>query len=135
MKKILLVLAMAFGALAMGETRETKDIAFLIRQPEHLKAALLTLDQMRQGEFKLDYGAAVLVICGKNGVSSLKKGGTFEKKLPSFKEKQIKVKACGMTLSKIGLEKKDLVEGVEVVKNGLYEMIRLKTEGYVTVDL
>ncbi len=111
-------------------------MAFLIRRPNHLKAAFLTLDQMRSGHFPISYKEAVIVVCGKEGMGSLKKENKmFALDLASAKSKGVRVAACGLTLKKMGLSSRKLHPAVEVVENGLYEMIRLKSEGFISVDI
>lgn len=130
---ILGFLTLLISPLSMA--KQEQKVAFLVRQPNHLKAAFLTLDQMNAGKFSLDYQKAVIVVCGPKGVSALKKNSAFEKNLAEMKSKNVKVKACGLSLNKMNLSREALSEGVEVVENGLYEMIRLKSEGFISVDL
>ncbi|MCO4755262.1 MAG: hypothetical protein KC478_12325 [Bacteriovoracaceae bacterium] len=130
----LLITSFSFGKI-VGEKDDQQNIALLVRKPNHLKVSLLTLYEMKKDQTGGGYKSASIIVCGKDGVESLKKGGVFSKDLLEIKDKEISVKACGVTMKKFDIRKNELDEKVEIVKNGLLEMIRLKRAGYLGIDL
>tara|TARA_B100001971_G_C18265350_1_gene591645 strand:+ start:6870 stop:7307 length:438 start_codon:yes stop_codon:yes gene_type:complete len=134
--KALFLLALVFLTFSsQSMAKQSQKVAFLVRQTNHLKAAILTLEQMRKGKFPINYDSAVIVVCGGKGVNALKKESSMSRELFKSTPKNVEVKACGITLKKMNLKKEHLHSNVVIVENGLYEMIRLKTEGFISVDL
>lgn len=128
-----IILMISFLTYALASTNP--NVAFLVREPNHLKAALLTLEQMHSGKLIIQYTKASIVVCGPKGIEAIKKGSPFEDKLKAASTKNVEIKACGLTLKELNITVESLSKNVTVVENGLFEMIRLKHQGYLSVDL
>lgn len=130
----LLVAALAFPALAVPDSKETTEpvprrVAFLVLAPRPLKNVLATAQGIRKE------GAEVTVmVCGQ-AVASLISGGANETASNAASDDGVRVVACGLTLTELSVAEEKLTRGVEVVPNGLLEMLRLQEQGYRTVDL
>lgn len=109
---------------------ENKNYALLIRNFNHLKAAVKTIDMLKE-----DRPNAVnkfeVVICGKKIVHINEHKSLINKS----QEKGITLTACGMTMNKFSMDKKDLPKGVGVVPNGLIRIFKLQEDGYKTITL
>lgn len=113
----------------------SKPVAVLVKKTQHLKVAIKTLSEGKIGKDGLTVGRAKIIVCGKQGVSAIQSGSALEAPVQAAREAGIQILACGLSLNKAGIGEGELIEGVGVVDNGLWEMIRLKLEGYIGVDL
>lgn len=134
-KYLVLPLFLFFSLITFARSASDPNLAFLVREPNHLKAALMTLEQMKSGKLALKYAKAVIVVCGPKGIEAIKKGSPLEDKLKNSKSLNVEVKACGLTLKEQNISVDALSKYVSVVENGLFEMINLKHQGYLSVDL
>ncbi len=110
-----------------------KDYAVLISQPNHLKAAIQTAETIGAGS-PYYRNRFVVMACGKS-VEAFVKGGSMQEELRQGKRAGITYKVCGLSLKQFNLDPASLVEGIEVVPNGLTYMFDLQQQGYSTVEL
>lgn len=129
------VTAQATAPAAQGTSRTAAktNYAVLISQPNHLKAAVNTAQALRANS-KYNAGEVVVMACSKS-VEAFKKGSSFAKEFEAGKQAGVTYRLCGMSLEQFGIQQSQLLEGVEVVPNGLTHMIDLQLEGYTTVEL
>lgn len=130
----LLVASLAIPALASDvsksdDSKKPRRVAFLLQAPRPLKNVLATAQELRAD------GAEVTVMACGQSVRSLVTGGDNEAIAHQAREDGIRIAACGLTLNELSIEAETLTRGVEVVPNGLLEMLRLQELGYRTVDL
>ena len=50
-------------------------------------------------------------------------------------DRGIAIKACGVTVERMGFDADRFIDGVEVVPNGFVELIRLQKQGYLSIEL
>lgn len=110
-------------------------VAFLVREPEQINVAMMTAKEMLSGRAEVKAAEASIVVCSGGGISAVKKGSNLSDALDQTVKAGTRVVACGLSLKKMGVEPKELHASVQVVPNGLVEMIRLKSQGYLSVDL
>lgn len=75
----------------------------------------------------------IVVVLQADGIEPVRAGGSDEDRVRSLQEKGIAFSACGNTLELKGMERSDLVGGVDVVPSGVAELTRLQDEGYAYI--
>jgi len=114
-------------------TQNTKDYAVLISQPNHVVAAVDTGETLR-AESKFERGEFVIMACGKS-VEAFIRGSEFSEVIAKGVEAGIKYRICGMSLRQFKVAPESLMEGLEVVPNGLTYLFELKLNGFTTLEL
>jgi len=127
--------AQATAPVGQGTARAAAktNYAVLISQPNHLKAAVNTAQALR-AESKYNSGEVVVMACSKS-VEAFVKGSSLAKEFKAGREAGVTFRLCGMSLEQFGIQENQLLEGVEIVPNGLTHMIDLQLKGYTTVEL
>ncbi|MCP2044307.1 DoxX family membrane protein [Pontibacter sp. HSC-36F09] len=110
-----------------------KKYAVLISQPNHLKAAVNTAETITK-ESRYQRESFVVMACGKS-VEAFVKGSSMAQELEKGKAAGITYRVCGMSLKQFNIDASTLIEGVEVIPNGLTYMFDLQQQGYKTVEL
>lgn len=119
-------------ALSEGEGREneqTRKVVSMAQNPRPLKNVLETGSELAK------QGAQVSVIACDMSMRSLLQQGENVAVARSAKESGVRVLACGLTLRELQIDESELLDGLEVVQNGLLEIIRLQEQGYLSVQL
>ncbi|MEK6481888.1 DsrE family protein [Catalinimonas sp. 4WD22] len=136
---VLFILGLTLNASAQttseqGENTGKKKYALLVRNTEHMGAALKTASQMR--ESGSNYEAFEVVVCGKV-VSELidKENETIPDMLKQAGELNVRFSVCGMSMNKFNISPGLLPEQFEVVNNGLIRIFELQENGYYTIEL
>ncbi|MHC2992365.1 hypothetical protein OB13_12475 [Pontibacter sp. HJ8] len=110
-----------------------KNYAVLISQPNHLKAAVHTAETITSNSpYKRD--KFVVMACSKS-VEAFLKGGKMEQEFEKGKAAGVTYKVCGLSLKQLNIEPAMLLDGVEVIPNGLTYMFDLQQQGFITVEL
>ncbi|GAA4442722.1 hypothetical protein GCM10023188_42750 [Pontibacter saemangeumensis] len=110
-----------------------KKYAVLISQPNHLKAAVNTAETITASS-TYNRESFVVMACGKS-VEAFVKGSKMTQEFEKGKAAGITYQVCGMSLKQFNIDPATLVDGVEVVPNGLTYMFDLQQQGYITVEL
>lgn len=124
--------AQATSQQKQGNTAKQK-YAVLISQPDHLKAAVNTAETITK-EGKYNSEAFVIMACGKS-VQAFVKGSELSQAFEAGKKAGVTYRVCGMSLKKFDIDPSTLMDGIEVVPNGLTHMFDLKQQGFTTVEL
>ncbi len=118
-----------------GHAKDTINVVILVREPNHLEAALETIKGMKKEGAELSANKAVIVVCGPKGIELLKRDSPLEEEIKIAVNNHIEIKACGLTLKKMKLNALNLLPSVIIVENGLLEILKLKHMNYISVDL
>ena len=110
-----------------------KKYAVLISLPNHLRAAVNTAETVTPNS-AYNRGSFVVMACGKS-VEAFVKGSNMAQELEQGSAAGVTYKVCGLSLKQFSIDPKTLVDGVEVVPNGLTYMFDLQQQGYITVEL
>lgn len=109
-------------------------IVFLLRQDEHIQQAIKTgVDLKNKNISSVHPSEIVLIICGES-VKNLNNDKMTET-LEVACAHNITVYACGLSMKKFGLTKKDLPASVRYIENGLIKSLELQKQGYLSVEL
>lgn len=128
-------LALLFPQLSRAQNvQEAKDYALLISQPRHVKGVLMMLKKMRTDKSMLPYRNARVVLYGE-AIHTAKKGTELAPLIGEAVKENVSIAICNQAMQRLKVTKKDLLDSAEVVDNAIYEMLRLKTNGYISIDL
>lgn len=108
-------------------------VVLLVQDSKPLPVVLKTSRQMLEGK-GFPVPDVTVVVCGK-AVTALEAGSETEAALDDALAGRVRVVACGISLEKLQLAPDRLTDGVEVVENGLLEVIQLQAKGYLSVEL
>lgn len=121
------------GMSQSGKSKGGKNYAVLISQPNHIKAVVSTAGSITP-DSKYKREAFVVMACGKS-VEAFVKGSEFTEMIQEGKAAGITYKICGLSLQQFSINPDSLIEGIEIVPNGLTYIFDLQTNGYKTVEL
>lgn len=113
---------------------EAKDYALLISNPRHVKGVLKMLESMRKEKERLQYKNARIVLYGE-AIHTAKKDSKLAPLIEEAKAHKVSVAVCNQALSRLKVPASVILPTVEIVENAYYEMLRLKTSGYISLDL
>ncbi len=112
---------------------DAHDVVLLVREPQHLSAALKTAEEIRS-DATVRAGRIEIIVCGKAS-SSLQVGSNLEDALREAAGRGAVITACGMSLNQMNIDPATLLDIVQVVPNGLTRALQLQAEGYLSVEL
>lgn len=120
---------------AASQKSNAKDVVILVQKERHMQVAIETMIQGQSKDSNPQVRHGTIIVCGKEGVAALTKESKSKEQIQKGDKAGLKIIACGLSLKEAGLQRKDLLSDVDVVENGLWEMIRLQSSGYVSVAL
>ena len=115
---------------AIQSNTQSNNYALLVRNYNHLRAAVKTVDMMTEDDSDAVNNFEV-VICGKK-ITDINKHKSL---INEAKQKGITVTACGMSMNNFSMDNEELPEGVNVEPNGLIRIFKLQEKGYKTITL
>lgn len=107
--------------------------ATLVRKVPHIGASIKTARQMRESDDH-HYETFEVIICGKV-VKKLTDSPKAAELMEQGEELGVRFKACGMSMNKFNVEEDALLEGLDVVPNGITRMFDLQEKGFKAVEL
>ena len=120
---------------AAAATTVVDKIVILVKNERHLKMAIKTLSEGRNGVEELKIKDSSIIVCGKDAIPALKKNTLIKDSIKLAEDNRIKLIACGISVKQAGIEPKDILHVIRIVPNGLRELIKLKANGYMTIEL
>lgn len=136
---VLFVLGLVFNTSAQTtpcpeESAGKKRFALLVRNTQHMGAALKTASQMR--ESGTNYDAFEVVVCGKVVQELIDpENEQIPDMLKQAEDLNMTFTVCGMSMDKFTISPKQLPEQFEVVPNGLIRIFELQESCYYTIEL
>lgn len=115
-------------------TSDAKDYALLISKPRHVKGVLKMLESMRNDEKRIQFRNARVVLYG-DAIHMAKKDSEISSLIAEARKYNVTIAVCNQALMRLKVPASDILSTVEVVENAYYEMLRLKTAGYISLDL
>ncbi|MBK0401823.1 DoxX family membrane protein [Adhaeribacter sp. BT258] len=125
--------AQAVNSASDSSVSVKNNYGILISQPDHLKAAVNTAQTMRNEE-KYNADKIVIMACAKS-VEAFKKDSEMKLFFEAGKAAGVTYKVCGMSLDKFKIAPSEIMDGAEIIPNGLTYMFDLQQEGFITVEL
>ncbi|MGZ5253354.1 MAG: DsrE family protein [Flavitalea sp.] len=121
-------------AVSAQQNNPSDKIVFLLRQDEHITQAVNTAVDLKNKNISSVHPSEVaIIICGESvkNLNTEKMTETLEVACAN----NITVYACGLSMKKFGLTKKDLPASVQYIENGLIKSLELQKQGYLSVEL
>lgn len=117
----------------VSASADAPGIVLLVRRPQHIRAALQTVRDLRNGD-SLSTTPVEIVVCGK-AVRDIRADAPLADPIARMSSETVRVLACGMSLSNLDVASDSLVDEVEVVPNGLAHALKRQAAGYLSVEL
>lgn len=115
---------------AIQSDQKSNNYALLVRNYNHLRAAIKTVEMMTEDDPNA-INKFEVVICGKI-ITNINKHKSL---INEAKQKGITLTACGMSMNNFSMDKEQLPEGVSIEPNGLIRIFELQEKGYKTITL
>lgn len=128
------VLLAPFSFTKADENIEAKNYAILLSQPRHVKGSLNMLNSMKKDKTKLQFNKARVVLYG-DAIHTVKKQSDIIEVIKLAQKNGVEIAVCNQALKRQKVSQEDLLPGIIIVEQAIYEMLRLKTLGYVSIDL
>jgi hypothetical protein len=122
-------------ARAAPSADEAPQTAYLVRSADMLPVVLMSARTSLSGEGNGFSATAADVVVVGPAVKALSKDGPHTDALASSLKAGVRIVACEIAMDKVGVASKDLVDGIDTAHNGFHEILRLESEGYVTLQL
>lgn len=132
-----LVFLVSFVPLSFTKANETskeKNYAILLSQSRHVKGTLNMLNSMKKDKTKLQFDKARVVLYS-DAIHTVKKKSEIIKEIKLAQKNGVEIVVCGVALKRQNVSQEDLLPGILIVEQAIYEMLRLKTLGYISIDL
>lgn len=105
----------------------------LSKNIQQLKPVLLTANELEREDGK-KHGVFYVIICGKT-VKDIVDNLDFNKLLEKAKKQNIRVFACGISLSKFNINPETLPSHIEITPNGILYGFQLAKKGFITLTI
>lgn len=116
-------------AAAAEQARD--GVVILVQTPQHLDVALLTARDLVASHEATEVR---VLACGP-AVNALQAEGAAAKAIADRDRAHVLIVACGLSLERAGIAASSLAPDVQVVPNGIVEVLRLQRAGYRSVEL
>lgn len=103
-------------------------IVFHVMEPSMIKKALGNIQNLLEDN-SLGISQIDLVVVNVS-VEGFTKGSDIKKDIEKTISNKVNVKICQNSMNKFGVKKDSLVDGTEIVKSGIVEIIKLQNYGY-----
>ncbi|WP_405294721.1 sulfur reduction protein DsrE [Algibacter sp. Ld11] len=140
MKNSILFIITMFLLLFGSSQLEAQDIKsnknnylVLSKNIQQLKPVLLTANELEKEDGK-KHGVFYVIICGKT-VKDIVDNLDFNKLLEKAKKQNIRVFACGISLSKFNINPETLPSHIEITPNGILYGFQLAKKGFITLTI
>lgn len=140
MKNSILFIITMFLLLFGSSQLEAQDIKsnknnylVLSKNIQQLKPVLLTANELEKEDGK-KHGVFYVIICGKT-VKDIVDNLDFNKLLEKAKKQNIRVFACGISLSKFNINPETLPSHIEIAPNGILYGFQLAKKGFITLTI
>ncbi|SDR71864.1 sulfur reduction protein DsrE [Gramella sp. MAR_2010_147] len=132
---ILLALTLFTGKQTQAQTSkpEKHNYVVLTKKVPQLQPILLTAENLKDEDGKR-FGEFVIIICGKE-IGDITDPIKMDKFIARAEKLNVKLVACGFSLNKFQIEKKDIPEEMKVVENGILYNFQLQKKGYKSISL
>ncbi|MDT0690936.1 DsrE family protein [Salegentibacter sp. F188] len=115
------------------EQHEQENYVVLTKKIPQLQPIFLTAETLAEEDGK-NFGRFEVIICGQT-VKELTDKEVMQKYINKAKEYNVELVACGFSLNKFGVDRKDISPEFRVVENGILYNLQLQKKGYTSISL
>lgn len=132
----ILLVPMFLFQLKMAHADESKaqNYAVLLASARHVPGVMEMFEKMHKEPQRVKFKKAKIVLYGE-AIFTMKKDSELAKKVTDLKKINVEMAVCANALKRLKVPQSDILPNVQIVESAYYEMIRLKSEGYLTLDL
>ncbi|TBW26393.1 DsrE family protein [Gramella sp. KN1008] len=120
-------------AQAQQQTDEKHNYVVLTRKVPQLQPILITAENLKE-EDAAKFGEFQVIICGQN-IGDITDEAKMNQFLKKAEELGVKLVACGFSLNKFNVDKKQVPKQMKVVENGILYNFQLQKKGYKSISL
>lgn len=134
MRRVTAVMVALLGialAVPAAQGADAPETFYLVKAERPLRAALVTGAATLKGE-GFEAAVAEVVVVGP-AVHGLQKGSSVEKLVKDSIKAGVKVVACEQAMKHEKVSAASLIDGVDRVPNGFFEVFRLQQKGYLFI--
>jgi intracellular sulfur oxidation DsrE/DsrF family protein len=132
------LITLIFGAGALPGVAKPLNVVIQLNDgaPEKIEGALRNVHHFVEAARKRHEAVKVSVVVFGSALAQFAKAKADPKTATTFKEivekeKEVSWFACENTLERVGLKLSDLMDGYKPVPSGVYEVVRLQSEGFI----
>ncbi|MCB7480555.1 sulfur reduction protein DsrE [Christiangramia sediminis] len=132
---ILLTLTLFTGTKVNAQqVQDSKhNYVVLTKKVPQLQPILITAEKLKE-EDGSNFGKFEIIICGKN-IGDITDPAKMEKFITKAENLGVKLVACGFSMNKFKVDKKDVPGKMEIVENGILYNFQLQKKGYISLSL
>ena len=132
---ILLMLTLFTGtnANAQQEHDSKHNYVVLTKKIPQLEPILITAENLKE-EDGAHFGKFEVIICGKN-IGDITESSKMENFISRAENLGVKLVACGFSMNKFKVDKKDIPKEMKIVENGILYNFQLQKIGYKSLSL
>ena len=130
---LVLLFALIANPVNAQEQQEQHNYVVLTKKVPQLKPILLAAESLMR-EDGHHFGKFEVIICGQT-VKELTDKEMMQEFINKAKEQNVDLVACGFSLNKFGVDRKDISPELKVVDNGILYNLQLQKKGYTSLSL
>ena len=133
LNSIVLLLAMITNPVSAQVQEGQQNYVVLTKKIPQLQPIFLTAETLAQEDGN-NFGKFEVIICGQT-VKELTDKEMMQDYINKAKEHNVELIACGFSLNKFGVDRKDISPELRVVENGILYNLQLQKKGYTSISL
>ena len=138
MKKSLLIFSaflmlLSFKIQAQQSAEDLNNYVVLTKKIPQLQPILITAEELKAEDGE-KFGNFEVIVCGET-VKGITEKEELQKYLDRAEKTGVKIKACGFSLKKFGVDPNKIPEAMEIVENGILYNFRLQKKEYFSIEL
>lgn len=133
LSSIVLLLTLFASPVNAQAQHEQENYVVLTKKIPQLQPIFLTAETLAEEDGKT-FGKFEVIICGQT-VKELTDKEMMQKYINKAKEHNVELVACGFSLNKFGVDRKDISPEFRVVENGILYNLQLQKKGYTSISL
>ncbi|MCM4158634.1 sulfur reduction protein DsrE [Antarcticibacterium flavum] len=112
---------------------DLQNYVVLTKKIPQLQPIFLTAETLAHEDGK-NFGKFEVIICGQT-VKELTDKNMMQDYIAKAKKHNVELIACGFSLNKFGVDRKDISPELRVVENGILYNLQLQKKGYTSISL
>ncbi len=133
LSSIVFLLAVLINPVNAQEQQEQQNYVVLTKKVPQLKPILIAAESLAR-EDGHHFGKFEIIICGQT-VKELTDKAVMQEHINKAKEQNVELVACGFSLKKFGVDRRDISPEIKVVDNGILYNLQLQKKGYISLSL
>ncbi|WP_029038467.1 DsrE family protein [Salinimicrobium xinjiangense] len=133
LSSIVFLLALVSNPVHAQVEEEQQNYVVLTKKIPQLQPIFLTAEALAKEDGN-NFGKFEVIICGQT-VKELTDKEMMQGYINIAKEQNVELVACGFSLNKFGVDRKDISPELRVVENGILYNLQLQKKGYTSISL